>query len=281
LRAQVAELQSDAEVSRLERAALEKRLRQSQSGVATNAAAENNSGDFSASYQASPNQTETANETSSPNETEATMTAGGNAENNSAPELPAGSATLATEVQNAFNAHQYAKAEADYEKILQDDPKNSVALANLAAIEMEENKLSKAETHLQTALAENPDDAYNLSLEGYLQFREQKYDEALATLTRAAQLDPKNPQIQNYLGVTLSHKGRINEAESALLKAIELDPNYAAAHNNLAVIYINEDPPKSELARKEYQEALADGQPRNPDLEKLLASKGAPIADGK
>ena len=61
-------------------------------------------------------------------------------------------------------------------------------------------------------------------------------------------------------------------------KALELDPDYGAAHNNLAVIYLNEDPPLVELARWHYQKALDDGQPRNPDLEKLLAQKGAPVS---
>ena len=120
-------------------------------------------------------------------------------------------------------------------------------------------------------------DAYNLSIFGYLKFRQEKFDDALDALSRAAMLDPQNPQIQNYLGVTLSHKGLRAQAETALRKAIELDPNYGAAHNNLAVIYLNEQPPLVELARWHYQKALDDGQPPNPDLEKLLAEKGAPV----
>ena len=50
-----------------------------------------------------------------------------------------------------------------------------------------------------------------------------------------------------------------------------------AAHNNLAVIYISQQPPLAELARWHYQKALDAGQPRNPDLEKMLADKGAPV----
>jgi Tfp pilus assembly protein PilF len=96
-------------------------------------------------------------------------------------------------------------------------------------------------------------------------------------LSRAAKLDPQNPEIENYLGVTLSHKGLRAQAETALRKAIQLDPNYAAAHNNLAVIYVSQQPPLVELARWHYQKAVDAGQPRNPDLEKLLADKGAPV----
>ena len=192
--------------------------------------------------------------------------------------MPEGSAPLVAEAQHYFSAGDYDKAEADYRRILQGDPNNALALANLAAIELQENKLADAETHISAALAKNPDDAYTLSTFGYLKFRQQKFDEALDALRRAAKLDPENPQIQNYLGVTLSHKGLQAQAETALRKAIELAPNYGPAHNNLAVIYLGEKPPAPGLARWHYQKALDLGLPRNPDLEKTLADLGAPVS---
>jgi len=157
------------------------------------------------------------------------------------------------------------------------DQNNTLALANLAAIELQENKLPEAEKHITTAVAQNPNDAYNLATLGFLRFSQGKYDDALDTLSRAAALDANNPEIQNYLGVTLSHKGLRVQAEAALRKAIQLNPGYAPAHNNLAVVYLNQTPPSPLLARWHYQKAVADGQPRNPDLEKLLAEKGAPF----
>ena len=96
-------------------------------------------------------------------------------------------------------------------------------------------------------------------------------------MSRAAKLDPQNPEIQNYLGVTLAQKGLRAQAETALRKAIQLDPNDGPAHNNLAVIYASQQPPLTELARWHYQKALDDGQPHNPDLEKLLADQGSPL----
>jgi len=192
-------------------------------------------------------------------------------------QLPAGSAELVAEAQNYFAAKEFDKAAADYQKILQQDPNNPLALGNLAAIELEQGRLDDAEKHIKAALAQNPDDAYNLSILGYVKFRQEKFDDAFDALGRAAKLDPQNPEIQNYLGVTLSHKGLRTQAETALRKAIELDPNYAAAHNNLAVIYISDEPTSPELARFHYQKALDAGQPRNPDLEKMLAEKGVPV----
>ena len=200
------------------------------------------------------------------------------AQKKSIQELPGGSAELVAEAQHYFSAGQYDKAGEDYQKILQHDQNNGLVLANLATIEMEQGKLDDAEKHIKEAVAQSPNDAYNLSVLGYLKFREEKYDEAFDALSRAAKLDPRNPEIENYLGVTLGHKGLRAQAETALRKAIQLDPNYGSAHNNLAVIYINQQPPLVELARWHYQKALDLGQPHNPDLEQMLAAKGPPAA---
>lgn len=192
-------------------------------------------------------------------------------------ELPSGTAELVASAERHFSNHEFDAAEADYRKILERDQNNGLVLANLATIELQENKLADAEKHIAAALVQSPDDAYNLSTLGYLKFREEKYDDALDALSRAAKADPNNPEIQNYLGVTLSHKGLRVQAETALRKAIQLNPQYAPAHNNLAVVYLNQSPPLPLLARWHYQKAVAAGQPRNPDLERLLADKGAPV----
>jgi tetratricopeptide (TPR) repeat protein len=197
-------------------------------------------------------------------------------EKKSIKELPGGAAELVAEAQHYFSARQYDKAEDDYQKILQHDENNGLVLANLATIEMEQGRLDDAEKHIKAAVAQSPDDSYNLATLGRLEFLREKYDDALDALSRAAKLDPRNPEIENYLGVTLGHKGLRAQAETALRKAIQLDPNYGPAHNNLAVIYISQVPPRVELARWHYQKALDAGQPRNPNLEQVLDAKGAP-----
>jgi Tfp pilus assembly protein PilF len=192
-------------------------------------------------------------------------------------ELPAGAADLVASAQRHFANHEFAEAEADYQKILDHDQNNGLILANLATIELQQNKLDDADKHISAALVQSPDDPYNLSTLGYLRFRQEKYDDALDALSRAVKQDPNNPEIQNYLGVTLSHKGLRVQAETALRRAIQLNPLYAPAHNNLAVIYLNQTPSLPLLARWHYDKAIAAGQPRNPDLERLLAEKGAPV----
>lgn len=202
------------------------------------------------------------------------LAANPDAEKKSSNDLPGGVMTLVAEAQSHFAARQYDQAENDYLKILQHDAHNGLALANLATIELQQGKLADADQHINAALKQSPDDAYDLSILGYLKFRQEKYDDALDALSRAAKLSPQNPEIQNYLGVTLSHKGLRTQAETALRKAIQLDPNYGAAHNNLAVIYLSQQPPLFGLARWHYQKALDGGAPRNPELEKILDGKG-------
>ena len=193
-------------------------------------------------------------------------------------QLPAGSAELVASAQRHFANREFDQAQADYLKILNRDQNNGLVLANLATIELQQGKLADAEKHILAAIAQNPDDPYNLSTLGYLKFRQEKYDDACNVLSRAAEIDAHNPEIQNYLGVTLSHKGLRPQAEAALRRAIQLAPNYAPAHNNLAVIYLSQENPVPALARWHYQKAIDLGQPRNPELEKMLADKGAPVA---
>jgi hypothetical protein len=190
-------------------------------------------------------------------------------------ELPPGTVELVAEAQRDFSARRFDRAEEKYLQVLRQDQNNVPTLANLAAIELELNHLAAAESNILQAVALAPDDAYGLSVLGHLRFRQAKYDQALEALSRAAKLEPQNAEIQNYLGLTLSEKGLRGPAETALRKAIQLEPGYGDAHNNLAVIYLTQQPPSVELARWHYQKALAAGNPRNPQLEQMLEAKKA------
>lgn len=190
---------------------------------------------------------------------------------------PAEPTALMATANGYFAAHEYTQAAGGYQSILQHDENNGLALANLAAVELSQGHLPEAEKHIQAALARSPNDAYNLSVLGHLRLQQENYDAALDTLGRAAKLDPQNADIEVWLGITLGHLGLRLPAETALRQALVLAPDNTEAHNNLAVIYISEQPPRAELARWHYLKALATGQPRNPGLEKLLAASGAAI----
>jgi Flp pilus assembly protein TadD len=132
------------------------------------------------------------------------------------------------------------------------------------------DRLDAAEATLKKAVSADPSDGQAMSLLGLLRFKQKKYEEALDTLTRAAQLDPDNPVTQNHLGILLSEKGQRAAAETAFRRAIQLQPEYGEAHCNLALVYALQRPPLPELARWHYQKAMTAGNPRKPELEKLL-----------
>jgi tetratricopeptide (TPR) repeat protein len=185
-------------------------------------------------------------------------------------EVPAAAMPLIAEAQRAFAGHQLADAEAKYAQALQYDEKNVAMLGDLAATQIEQDHLATAETTLQRALALDSQNANALSLMGLLRFKQKRFDDALDLLSRSVKYNPDNPIAQNYLGITLSEKGLRGPAEAALRRAVTLAPGFAEAHNNLAVIYATQKPPFLELARWHYERARAAGQPRQPELEKLL-----------
>ncbi len=188
-------------------------------------------------------------------------------------QLPAGTTALAAAAQRHFVAREFDQAEAKYQAILRQDDKNSATLANLARVQIESQHFDEAEKNIRLALAVAPEDGYSLFILGYLKLQQEQYDEALDPLSRAVKANSNSAEIQNCLGVALSHQGLRGPAETAFRKAIQIDPAYGDAHNNLAVIYGGQTPPLVELARWHYQKALAAGQPKNPDLEKVLERK--------
>ncbi len=190
-------------------------------------------------------------------------------------EIPASTMALATKAQKHFEAKQYDKAEENYLEILKADDKNAQTRANLAAIQMELGRLDEAEKHLKSALETSPDDAHATMLLGLLKFRQEKWDEAIDALGCAGKLAPNNADIQDNLGVALSQKGLRGPAEQAFRKAMVLNPNHAGVQSHLALFYALETPPNIPLARFHYQRAIAAGEPRNPDIEKLFDKKEA------
>ncbi|MDR3403881.1 MAG: tetratricopeptide repeat protein [Chthoniobacter sp.] len=161
-------------------------------------------------------------------------------------------------------------ARRDFLKVLEAAPDNVPTIINLGLVEYRSKHLEEAEKRLQGAVRLAPDGSLAWLILGIVQYDRSRYDNALASLAQAAVLEPKNAMVHHYLGVTIGQKGWYSGAEDEMRKAIQIDPSYAEAHFNLAVFYLQRNPPAVELARRHYERALELGAAPDPDVEKSL-----------
>jgi len=170
----------------------------------------------------------------------------------------------------AMGKGDLATAKDDFLKVLQIVPDNVPTLINLGLVEYRSKNLDDAETRLQSAVRLAPEASMGWLILGVVQYDEGKFDGALASLAQAVVLDPKNAIAHQYLGVTIGQKGWYSGAEDEMRKALAIDPDYAEAHFNLAVFYLQRNPPAVELARRHYQKALELGAAPDPEVERSL-----------
>jgi Flp pilus assembly protein TadD len=183
------------------------------------------------------------------------------------------------EAQRTFKAGLTAMARGklddareDFLKVLGTVPDSVPTMINLGLVEYRSKNLESAERILQNAMHLSPESRLGWLILGIVQYDRSRFDNALASLAQAAVLDPKNPIVHQYLGVTIGQKGWYEGAEDELRKAVSLDPSYAEAHFNLAVFYLQRNPPAVELARRHYERALELGAAPDPDVEKSLGT---------
>lgn len=196
----------------------------------------------------------------------------------SSKDLPPGTSALMADAQRSFMSRDYEGAEKKFSDLLGQDENNVYIMSHLASAQFFANHSEACEKTLDKALSIDPDDALCLYTKGNLRLRQNKLDDAVEALTHSAAINPANSAVQNSLGLVLSQKGMTKPAETALRKALQMDPDFPEAHQNLAVVYATQKPPFMELARWHYKKSILLGQPKNPELEKLLDAAPAPAA---
>jgi Tfp pilus assembly protein PilF len=145
-------------------------------------------------------------------------------------------------------------------------------LINLGLVEYRQGSFAEAERLLKQAVRAQPEAGLAWLILGVVYYDQDKLDAALAALAQAALLEPKDARTHHYLGVTVGKKGWYSGAEDEMRKALEIDPNYAEAHFNLAVFYLQRNPPAVELARRHYRKALDLGAPPDEQVEKAIGT---------
>ncbi|MEO6846236.1 MAG: tetratricopeptide repeat protein [Chthoniobacterales bacterium] len=211
-----------------------------------------------------------ASSSSTPSATPSDKKPSGNSANSKGPEaLPSELEPQIQQAKELFSRGNFPEADKIYLKILEAAPDNYYALANYGVTEFQLGRLAAAEVALRKAAGLNKKDSFAFTILGIVHYQQKRYDEAMEVLRKAIDINPKDYSAHNYLGITLSNKGDRTGAEQEIEKAIILKPDYADAHFNLAVIYATDDPPRKDLAKREYNKAVELGAAPDPALEQL------------
>jgi tetratricopeptide (TPR) repeat protein len=215
-----------------------------------------------------PTTADAASPAAAPDPTAATETAA--AADSLGTEMTPEVTALITEARDQFVRGNFAAAEDLYQKFVELQPNNVVALANLGVSQFRQGKLTAAQLALEKALAVDPKDAFTLTTLGAVMIEQNRIEDAIGYLERANESQADDAITLNYLGVASSQLGQFGKAEQSLRRAITVNPEYAEAHFNLAVIYATAKPPSIALAKRHYEKAIELGSTPDKRLASML-----------
>ncbi|MEM1443348.1 MAG: tetratricopeptide repeat protein [Verrucomicrobiota bacterium] len=216
-----------------------------------------------------PESSSPAGTVSDPSENGATMTVG-LAEGKS--KLPPELFEVAEEGAKAVAAQNWEKARELYLRMVNEAPENALGYANLGVAEHQLGNLLAAAGNLQRSLDINPSIAQNWQTLGIIRYERGELELAISALTRAIHEDPSDASSRLYLAAVIRNYGWIEASITELERAVEADPKFADAHYNLAVSYLELEPPRTELARRHYYFAVDLGAEPSVEIEAVFQS---------
>ncbi|HZZ73146.1 MAG TPA: tetratricopeptide repeat protein [Pirellulales bacterium] len=133
-----------------------------------------------------------------------------------------------------FAQQDYTKAQADFDKALDLDPKFALARNNRGNLERAQKKFDAALIDYNEAIRLDDRNPlfYGNCANAWLE--KGNLDQALANLDQAIPLDPKNAMLHLNRGTALLEKGEPAKASEDFQQAVQFDPNVAESRNNLA-----------------------------------------------
>jgi len=139
------------------------------------------------------------------------------------------------------------------------DPHSYPATVNLGEAYLEKNDPTVARPYLDRALTMRPEGTEALVDIGYIYDLQGDWKTAVSYYNRAIRSDPLRPEAYIDLGYDYNEHRFFPLAEAAFLKGISVASDDGRLHYLLAVTYNLQG--KIELARGEYHQALATGEP--------------------
>jgi Tfp pilus assembly protein PilF len=137
-----------------------------------------------------------------------------------------------------YQAHGKSdQAIGEYEFVLRQEPSQSTALANLAALYTDKNDLGRAEKLLNSAIAGGSQFPPIYIGMAVVRLRQSRLDEAKTLLDHASELDPLQVMIRHNLGDILFERGQPAGAVEQYLKELQINPDSVITHLHLANAY--------------------------------------------
>ena len=195
----------------------------------------------------------------------------GRVEGNS--KLPPELREVAEEGAKAVAGQNWERARELYLRMVKEAPENALGYANLGVAEHQLGNLLAAAGNLRKSLDLNPSIAQNWQTLGIIRYERGELELAISSLTRAIHEDPSDARSRLYLAAVIRSYGWIEASITELERAVETDPKFADAHFNLAMSYLEVDPPKTELARRHYFSAIDLGAASSSEIEALLQNR--------
>jgi tetratricopeptide (TPR) repeat protein len=140
--------------------------------------------------------------------------------------------------QALLNCGQIGEAGAAFERAIELDSENYVALASLAKVRVLEGRLDEAEAMYSRLLARGSRDTSPLLSLAYLSIRRGQFESALEQLRRVVRLDPKSALARYHLGLVFLKVGKNREAIAQLRDAARLGVRTPAIYQALGVAYL-------------------------------------------
>ncbi|MBF0379579.1 MAG: tetratricopeptide repeat protein [Magnetococcales bacterium] len=181
-------------------------------------------------------------------------------------------------LQKAINLHiagDYKSAIQCYQKALELNPENTIALSNIGTAFQHTGQIDKAVTSYEKALSIKPDFVEVYSNLGTVLQEQGKFTQAAASYQKAIAIKPDFADAYSNLGNTMREIGNLEEAEQYCQKALLLKPNFADAHSNLGNIFFAQD--RLEEAVSSYKKAISikpDFVDAHSNLANILTKQG-------
>lgn len=129
--------------------------------------------------------------------------------------------------------NRYTESARFYERVIEIDPRDEAALYSLASVYFKLGDRKRAATNFKRVTTINPRNAEAHLLLGWILVRQGEAASAEDHLRKALEVDPALAPAHAELGSILARRGELTEAERHFSRALAIDPGLAAARQGL------------------------------------------------